>query len=64
MQPKMVASVASSNSARLAGAEEVQMRLAAFSLALLEVRLTDEEILADLLYPEAPRPAPPAAARR
>jgi len=40
------------------------MRLAAFSLALLEVRLTDEEILADLLYPEAPRPAPPAAARR
>ena len=56
MQPKMVASVASSNSARLAGAEEVQMRLAAFSLALLEVRLTDEEILADLLYPEAPPP--------
>ena len=32
------------------------MRLAAFSLALLEVRLTDEEILADLLYPEAPPP--------
>jgi len=32
------------------------MRLVAIEVVPLEVRLTDEEILADLLYPEAPRP--------
>lgn len=31
------------------------MRLVAIEVVPLEVRLTDEEILADLLYPEAPR---------
>ncbi len=31
------------------------MRLVAIEVVPLEIRFTDEEILADLLYPEAPR---------
>jgi len=33
------------------------MRLVAIEVVPLEVRLTDEEILADLLYPDPPQPA-------
>ena len=39
------------------------MRFIPIQVAELEVGLTDEEILADLLYPEAPRPAPRPEAR-
>ena len=39
------------------------MRLVSIPVVPLEVRLTDEEILADLLYPEAPQPPPHAEIR-
>jgi hypothetical protein len=39
------------------------MRFIPILVTALEVRLTDEEILADLLYPEAPRPVPRPEAR-
>ena len=39
------------------------MRLVSIPSMPLDVRVTDEEILADLLYPEAPQPPPHAEIR-
>lgn len=39
------------------------MRFIPIQVTPVEVRLTDEEILADLLYPEAPQAAPRAEGR-